>query len=112
NLRNLVSWNRVGILTDEDDRNTIILLMLNEELSATMRLCLEPNVIKSCIKTLSAESETVTYRCLQGYAITRDDLTHLHSIASIWGKAEAQSAELTLDELESLFIRFEGKRKK
>jgi hypothetical protein len=112
NLRNLVSWNRVGILTDEDDRNTIILLMLNEELSATMRLCLEPNVIKSCINTLSAESETVTYRCLQGYAITRDDLTHLHSIASIWGKAEAQSAELTLDELESLFIRFEGKRKK
>ncbi|WP_095497394.1 SAVED domain-containing protein [Paraferrimonas haliotis] len=112
NLRNSVSWNRVGILTDEGDRNTIILLMLNEELTATMRLCLEPKLIKSCINTLSAGSETVTYRCLQGYAITRDDLIHLHSIASIWVKAEAQSAELTLGKLESLFTRFEEKRKK
>ena len=111
-LRNLVEWNTVGILTDEGNRNTIILLMLRDELTATMRLCLEPNLINSCINTLSGESETVAYRCIQGHVITLDDLTHLHSIASIWANAEAQSTELKLDDLESLFIRFEGERKK
>ncbi|KJY80281.1 SAVED domain-containing protein [Vibrio nigripulchritudo] len=111
NLRNLVSWNHIGILTDEGNKNTIILLILNEQLTASMRLCLEPNLIGCCIKDLSGEYGQVTYRCIQGYSITSDDLFHLDKIARIWGKAEAQSTPLNLDELELLFVRFEDERK-
>lgn len=111
NLRLLVSWNHVGILTDEGVRNIIILLISNDELVSTVRLSLEPSLVASCLKSLIVEGKTVCYRCIQGYSISSDDLLHLELIASMWGKAKAQSAELAHDELEPLFIRFDGDRK-
>lgn len=112
NLRKLVTWGQVGVLTDEGNRNIVILLMLGEELSATLRLCFEPKLTALCIKNLSSEQRNITYRCIQGYTITSDDLLHLESIKRIWLKASAQETELNLDEVESLFIRFESERKK
>lgn len=111
NLRKLVSWNHVGILTDEDNKNTIILLFMSDSLVSTMRLCLEPDSTANCVKALSSDDETFTYRCIQGYSITNDELISLDALSSVWEKAESQSCILTLKELEPLFIRFEDERK-
>lgn len=110
-LRNLVSWNLVGILTDEGVGNTIILLISNNDLAGAIRLSLEPIVVANCIKDLAEVDRTVIYRCIQGYSISSDDLLHLESIAGIWNKAKEQSTELTHDEIKKLFIRFEDNRK-
>lgn len=111
NLEKLVSWDRVGILTDEDDKNTIILLSLNEQITATLRLCLEPSTITTCLLGLFDGIGAYTYRNIQGYQITTDDLQSIELCAKIWATAEAQSSELNQDELKALFIRFEDERK-
>lgn len=110
-LRKLISWNLVGILTDEGVGNTIILLVSNNELAGAIRLSLEPSVVANCMKDLAEEDRTAIYRCIQGYSISSDDLLHLESIADIWDKAKEQSTELTLEEIEALLIRFEDARK-
>lgn len=111
NLKKLVSWNDVGILTDNDDKNTIILLSLNEEVVATLRLCLIPRDTANCLANLSESKSVITYRNIQGYQITSYDLLTLDSISGIWIKAWQQSANLSIDELENLFVRFEDDRK-
>ncbi|WP_172380022.1 SAVED domain-containing protein [Vibrio sp. Vb339] len=111
NLKKQVKWDDVGILTDINDRNTIILLSLNEEVVATLRLCLEPRDTAKCLTDLSESKSFVTYRNIQGYQITSDDLLTLDSISGIWIEAVQQSANIQLNELENLFVRFEDDRK-
>lgn len=112
NLRKFTSWDHVGVLTDEGNGNTIILLTLNYKIIATMRICLEPLLMANCLKALSMEGETVTYRCIQGYEITSDDLSYIGAIEVIWETASAQSTESTQIEINELFVRFEDKRKR
>ena len=111
NLKKLTNWDHVGILTDEGNGNTVILLTLNHKIVATIRICLEPSLMSNCLKTLSMEGETVTYRCIQGYAITSDDFLYIEAIEAIWGTASTQSTESTQSEINELFVRFEDKRK-
>lgn len=101
----------MGILTDNDDKNTIILLSLNEEVVATLRLCLVPRDTANCLANLSESKSVITYRNIQGYQITSYDLLTLDSISGIWIKAGQQSVNLSIDELENLFVRFEDDRK-
>lgn len=111
NLKKLVSWDNVGLLTDKDDKNTIILLSLNEEVVATLRLCLEPSNAANCLANLSNKKYDVTYRNIQGYQINSDDLSSLNSIRKIWVSAVQQSDNIQVNKLENLFERFESDRK-
>ncbi|MDC9613060.1 SAVED domain-containing protein [Xenorhabdus khoisanae] len=110
-LKKLVNWDGVGILTDNNNENTVILLSLNEEVIATLRLCLEPRDTVCCLKNLSENKNVVIYRNIQGYQITSYDLLTLDSIGKIWITAEKQSANMPINELENLFDRFENDRK-
>ncbi|WP_022940460.1 SAVED domain-containing protein [Psychromonas hadalis] len=110
-LKKQVNWDDVGFLTDKDDKNTIILLSLDEEMVATLRLCLEPSDVAKCLASLSKSKNEVTYRNIQGYQITSDDLLTLESISSTWIKAAQQSDNIPINELENLFTRFEDDRK-
>ena len=111
NIQKSVEWNHVGIFTDEGNGNTIIILISKEVVIATLRLCFEPNIVTYCINDLITDGDSVTYRCIQGYQLTNEDLLNLESISKLWSKAEAQSVELNKDQIESLFLRFESERK-
>jgi hypothetical protein len=112
NLKKLVNWDDVGILTDNDGKNTIILLSFNGEVIATLRLCLEPHEsVNSLMALLPDSKEHVTYRNIQGYQIESDDLLTLGTISRIWVKAAKQGAEFQINELGNLFSRFEDERK-
>ncbi|MGP9768673.1 SAVED domain-containing protein [Halomonas sp. AOP13-D3-9] len=111
NLKELVSWDGVGVLTDENNRNTVILLVCSESVVAALRLCLQPHDTAKCLSKLSVGKDFFIYRSAQGYQIKREDLLTLESIGSVWARAERQSANIKFKELKDLFVRFEDGRK-
>lgn len=110
-LKNITRWEHLGILTDENIQNTIILFISSTKLVGAMRLSLEPKIVIRCLKSLIKDDDTICYRCIQGYLISGNDILSLEAINTIWNKAKFQSTELTSEQLEPLFIRFENNRK-
>ena len=111
-LQELNDWDSVGVLTDEGNKNTIILLCLIEEVVATFRLCLTPDETIKCLeKILPVGKEHISFRNIQGYQIKSEDLLIFSSISAIWVRAENQSHDYLLVELEALFRDFEEGRK-
>ncbi len=111
-LQELIDWDSVGVLTDEGNKNTIILLCLIEEVVATFRLCLTPDETIKCLEKILPEGkEHISFRNIQGYQIKSEDLLIFSSISAIWVRAENQSHDYLLFELEALFRDFEEGRK-
>lgn len=112
NLSKLVKWDTIGIFSDDGDKNTIILLIQDDVIIASLRLCLTPPVVATAISHLQGCQNIIIYRNIQGYQITSKDLSSLDFISSLWVKVLDQSANLNLDEVTHLFERFETDRKK
>jgi hypothetical protein len=112
NLEKLADWDHVGILSDEGNRNNIVLLSNKDEAVATLRICMTPKDVSTCICNLAGVDKVIEYRCIQGRNITREELSNIGSIYDLWSEAALQSAVLARDKVEDLFIRFEGERKK
>ncbi|MGB0834107.1 MAG: SAVED domain-containing protein [Psychrobium sp.] len=111
-LGKIVEWNHVGILSDEGNRNNILLLLNSTEVVATLRLSMTPKDVSSCICKLAKVDKPIEYRCIQGQNITRVELANIGSIDGLWFKASSQSKSLSTDRVEHLFVRFEDDRKK
>lgn len=108
NTKSIIEWNQVGILTDENNSNVIILLLLNAEVASSLRLCLEPSTINLCLTSLSA---TFIYRSIQNHLISLNDLNCLSTVSELWKEAKYQESILDKKELIELFNRFEDDRK-
>ncbi len=111
NLSKLVKWDTIGIFSDEGDKNTIILLIQDDLIVASLRLCLSSPVVSTAISHLQGSASVIIYRNIQGYQITTKDLSSLDSISSLWVSVSSQSAYLNLNEVTILFERFESDRK-
>lgn len=111
NLKNITNWDNVGILTDEGNRNTIIILSLNNEVISSIRLSLNPIDTAKSLLSLSNGIDFITYRCIQGYELSKRDLISIESISHIWNISENQSTELKKDEIEPLFDRLDNNRR-
>jgi hypothetical protein len=112
NLSKLIEWDTVGIFSDEGEKNTIILLIQDDLIVASLRFCLPSPVVSTAISHLREGVNIITYRNIQGYQIIPKDLSSLESIGILWKKCEDQSAYFNIDEVTALFERFESDRKK
>ena len=112
NVSKLVKWDTIGIFSDDGDKNTIVLLIQDDVIVASLRLCLTPPVVSTAISHLQGSASIIIYRNIQGYQITTTDLSTLDSINSLWASVKNQSAYLKIEEVENLFERFESDRKK
>jgi len=112
NISKFVQWNSIGILTDEGNKNTIILLIGNHNLVAAFRCCLSADDNTKAILDLADREKSITHRCFQGNCITTDNLVSLGTIENLWSKVSEQSAELNSKEVGSLFESIETGRVK
>lgn len=111
NLDKLIAWENVGLLTDEENRNLVTVLIDQKRIVASLRICLEPNQLLECLTQLSPTEETFEFRSYQGHTIEPTDLESLTSLSEIWDRAHAQSVKFNTTELETLLTRIEGERK-
>ena len=108
-----IGWDSLGVLTDEGDKNTLILLISNDDVVGALRLCLTPSENATCmVKLLPEGKKHISFRNSQGYRITSDDLLTLDSINKIWTQAEPQKKDIQRNKIEALFKRFGHSRKK
>ncbi|MGK0272611.1 MAG: hypothetical protein ACI88H_003284 [Cocleimonas sp.] len=104
-----ISWNKVGVLSDEGNKNTIILL-LTDDIQATLRLNINYSDYAKALKLLSVDTGSIQYRNWQGNNIETEMLLSFESINDIWTRSSNQSSELEESEIENLFLRFENER--
>ena len=107
--RGYINWNFVGILSDQDNKNTIIIL-LNGSSQAALRINLNASDSAKAIKLLSVGAKSVYYRNWQGNQINAEVLCSLEEINEIWDRVSNQSTELQASEIEKLFLRLEDER--
>lgn len=111
NVSKLVEWDTIGIFSDDCDKNTIILLIQDDVIVVSLRFCLTTSVVPTAMSYLQGSANIIIYRNIQGYQITANDLYSLDSISSLWASVSSQSAYLEIEEVATLFERFESDRK-
>ena len=107
--RNYINWNLVGILSDQGNQNTIIIL-LNGSIQAALRININASESAKAIKLLSVSTESVHYRNWQGNQINAEMLCSIEEVNKIWDSVSNQSTELQESEIEPLFLRLEDER--
>lgn len=87
-IKNLIEWNKIGILNDEFERNLIIILIKNEEIEAAFRTNLDAEKSTEFIWNLHQPDIFIEQRTLLGISISKENLDSLECILSVWKKSE------------------------
>lgn len=83
-LEQLIEWSDVGILVDQDNRATLILLLEGPNVSALLRFCLSPDDSVEAMKMLKRTGGNVFFGAWQGHTLARNDIHSLSTIQNIW----------------------------
>lgn len=105
------SEHKLGVLTDDNGQNQVILL-LTPEIQVNLRLNLPEYERNQAFEILGAD-KGIELRHMQGRRLTVDDLSSLENMIAVWGACSNQSANLTFDEFEAFVIRLlDGRNEK
>ncbi len=93
-LKKYITWDQVGLLTDESRKNLVVLLIKSNEVQASLRVNFFLDDAVNFIDELSAKFENVNLRFLQGSKIEKENLKNISEITTIWDRCHAQSTAL------------------
>lgn len=89
-----IAWDDVGIVTDQDNENTIVILLHNKEVVAALRFNLSPSESVDALQLLLAPNRsTFWYGYYQGYTLSKDEICSLAALTNIWTKISGQVVE-------------------
>lgn len=106
-LDHLTEWSNVGILVDQDNRATLILLLDGRIVSALLRFCLSPEDSVDAMEMLNRTGGNVFFGAWQGHTLTREAIHSLSEIQSIWQSIPEQIATYSDADLLRYFQRQE-----
>ena len=102
-VRQLVSWDRVGILYDDGPQAIITVLLAEETVVAAARFCLSPVESVVALQAYNDGSIPLALRCWQGHTITQDQACDLAALSDIWHQASGQGIEQWLEDCRDFF---------
>jgi hypothetical protein len=86
-----VDWDDVGILTDQNNVNTVIILLQNNEVAAALRLHLTPSdSVEALQLLLPAQRTNFLYGYYQGFILQKGEIRSLADLTDIWGRISDQ----------------------
>lgn len=97
-VRQQISWDRVGILMDEDNKN-LVFLLLSSSYMASFRLNLPIAQILVTLSNLTDEDTIIEMRCYQGSEIVESQLASSASLLALWKECVSQSSVISDSEL-------------
>jgi hypothetical protein len=106
-----ITWNKVGILSDENIGNVIYVLLDNESIQATFRFSLNTSDSEKALQLFNFNHQNVLSRTLQGHSFSSEDISTIESLRINWERASGQSAELNTGDVTEFFDRIETGRK-
>ena len=97
-VRQLVSWDRVGVLMDEQPSAVVTVLLRDDAVVSASRFCLSP---AESVNGLRAYNQGVVspmeLRCWQGHEMTAKQICHLADLTTIWRESSGQRKEQTAE---------------
>ena len=108
-VRELVSWNRVGVLIDEGPQAIVTVLLDGDTVVGASRFCLP---VAESVDALRAYDEGTTgpmeLRCWQGHEITSEHTHSLADLTTLWKQSRGQRSEATDEDWRTFFQQVES----
>lgn len=92
-VRRLVSWDRVGVLTDDGPHAIVALLLNGDAVMSASRFCLSAAESVDALRAYDVGSP-MELRCWQGGAMTSEQACDLAKLTDIWRMLSGQRKEL------------------
>ena len=103
-MRALVSWNRVGVLTDNGPQAIVTLLLEGDTVVGASRFCLPAAQSVDALRAYGEGTRDPTeLRCWQGRAITSEATRSLTELTAIWNESAGQRKEQVLEDWRTFF---------
>ncbi|WXG54949.1 MAG: SAVED domain-containing protein [Candidatus Sedimenticola sp. (ex Thyasira tokunagai)] len=106
-LEAVTDWSDVGILIDEGNKATLILLLNGQDISAVLRFCLSADDSARAIDLLRRASGKVYFGAWQGHILEHEEIHSLDDIQRIWLNIPDQIVVFSTDDVRDFFTRIE-----
>lgn len=107
-IKELVSWNRVGVLIDEGPQAILTVLLNDTTVTCVLRFCLSS---AQSVDALRLYNENTTnpmeLRCWQGYVMTDVQIRSLAHLTTVWKQSSDQSKEQDMEDFLMFFDEIE-----
>lgn len=101
-------WFNVGILVDEGNKATLILLLDGQDsVAAILRFCLSVEDSVKAITTLRRQSGTIYFGAWQGHNLNSAEIHSLNKIQCIWQSIPEQIVMYNIKDVSNFFKRIE-----
>src|SRR5688572_18635047 len=101
------TWHDVAILVDGDMHACLILMMIADRAVSALRICLSVNDSVTAINLLRKNTGNIFFGCYQGHTITKEDISSISKIDSIWQKIRDQVTRFSIGDVRNFFQRVE-----
>jgi hypothetical protein len=89
-----IAWNEVGIVADQNNENTIVILLQKNEVVAVLRLNLSPSESVDALQLLLPSHRTkFLYGYYQGFILSKEEICSLVTLTNIWNRISDQIVE-------------------
>ena len=106
-IRATAIWTDIGILVDEGNKATLILLLENGDTVALLRFCLSVSDSARAVELLKQSNGRVFFGAWQGNTLTSEMIQSLEQINQVWRNIQAQVREYSTNEVKEYFRRVE-----
>lgn len=106
-IQNVVTWSDVGILVDEGNKATLILLIQEGNVLAILRFCLSVEESVKAIELFRHPSGRTLFGAWQGNVLTTEIIHSTSQINKIWRDIQAQVVEYAPEDARNYFQRIE-----
>jgi hypothetical protein len=101
-------WSNVGILVDEGNKATLILLLDGRDsVAAIFRFCLSIEDSVQTITTLRRKTGVIYFGAWQGHNLNQAEIHSLNQIQNIWKRIPEQIVEYSTEDIRKFFKRIE-----
>ena len=106
-MKSVETWSDVGILVDEGNKATLILLLQSGNVVALLRFCLSVDESVKAIELFKRTSGRIFFGAWQGNVLTTEMIHSTAQISEIWVDIQAQVVEYSIADVRKYFQRIE-----
>jgi len=103
----IATWSDVGVLVDEGNKATLILLLQNGNVVALLRFCLSVEESVKAIELFKRASGKIFFGAWQGNELTTEMIHSTEQIDQVWQDIHAQVIDYSTEDVRNYFQRIE-----
>ncbi|MFT7151267.1 MAG: hypothetical protein ACI82Q_003146 [Nonlabens sp.] len=110
-VNSITCWTDIGLLSDENNKNLLILLLNDNKPVSILRICISVDESMSAIQSLNSFNGAIYLGFYQGNNLKEQEVRSMATISEIWSSIHDQTTTLSIDELKVFFNRLETESK-